>query len=347
MKHRSDEERIRLYRESIARAWSHGDSNSWPIKLNAAFHLFLKDFGEELLADISHLETSGYSLRRIAKLFYNPARIYRLIDSTVYSMRRNRYPLAEQRRVVLKLLAMVKSLKSGSEFSEDGCNIIYDQQVASEMMTAKPFAPVRGKQESQLIHRFCGVMWAYTESIFFRAHDVTKEIHGPYLINDGRQKLIVKEYLNLRPTAIWPRITLLPCDTIKLYKVYDDSLSLRIDALNHVYYEGGSLIPGLKHYRVEVDGHEMKSETLSQFLPVIQRTIVDISDHIEAINWNERVMKYAEIFWFRKKPLREARGLDWRVPQSVRRNIMAGMENPARRQQLSDKESQALALLTV
>ncbi|HVG17912.1 MAG TPA: hypothetical protein VNI02_02600 [Blastocatellia bacterium] len=348
MAHSQDEERIRRYRESIARAWGFGDSNSWPVKLNAAFHLFLKEFGEELLADVDYLEQhDGYSLADVAKLFYNPARIYRIIDSVVYGMRRNRYPLAQQRQVVLKMLSMVKALKHGSEFNDDGGNIIYDPATVSAVVRDKLAARPQSIEESQLLHKFCGIMWAYTESIFFRAHDVTKEIHGPYFYDGGEKKLVVKEYLNLSPAEIWPGVTLLPCDTIKVYKIYDESVRLRIDALNHLYHEGNSLVTGLERYRVEVDGEERGLDTLREFLPIVQETIFEISSHVESIGWNDRVLKYADIFWFRKKPLRDARGLPWGVPEQVRLNILSGAEDPRRRERLSDEESQRLALLTI
>ena len=101
--------KLERYRTSLGDAWRDaGDANVWPIKLNAAIHLFVKEFGEELTDDLMQLEASGLALGEIARPFYNPARLYRIIDSVIYSMRRNRQPLCRQREMVLKLLAMTR-----------------------------------------------------------------------------------------------------------------------------------------------------------------------------------------------------------------------------------------------
>lgn len=340
-----DLERTARYRETISRAWSHGDTNVWPVKLNAAIHLFVKEFGEELLEDLAWLEANGRSLAEIAKLFYNPARLYRIIDSVIYSMRRNFYPVSAQREVVVKLLTMTKSLKYGSEFNEDGRNVIYDPATAEAAAASKLNEPIQSAAESQRVHRFCGLMWAYTECIFFRAHDVTKEIHGPYSVA-GKQ-FIVKEYLNVQPRELWPGMPLLPCETIKIYKQYSPEVRIRIDALNHLYHEGGVLVPNLEACAVEADGKRQDIGVLSEWLQTMQQTISAITRHIDSISWNDRVLKYADIYWFRKKPVSDQRGRDWHVPPSVQEAIRRGAENERRRTPLSDEASARLAMLTI
>lgn len=348
MMSRTDEERIKLYRQSIGTAWGFGDYNEWPIKLNAAFHLFLKEFGESVIADLTLLEEQkGLSLKEIAGLFYNPARIYRIIDSVIYSMRKNKHPLSYQRKMVIKLLSMVKALKYGSEFNEEGANIIYDPGKVDEIVNTKLAKGTCSLEESKLVHQFCGIMWGYTESIFFRAHDVTKEIHGPYYYNQNNRHFVVKEYLNLHPLDIWPKVTLLPCNTIKIFKDYNNNIKIRVDALNHLYHEGGQLVSSLEGYYIEVDGKEVPVEKLKEFLEIVEQTITEISTTLDRMSWNEKVMKYAEIFWFRKKPLRDKQGLCWQVPDAVQKNILTGKENLIRKPRLTDEQSYRLAMLTI
>ena len=346
--YRTDEERLNLYRKSMALGFGFGDYNEWPIKLNAAFHLFLKEFGEEFLEDLKFLEEEkGLSLKNIAELFYNPSRFYRVIDQVVYSMRRNRLPLTYQRKIALKFLSMAKALKYGSAFNEDGCNIIYNPAVVTDIVDNQLESETLNLEGSKLIHRFCGIMWAYAESIFFRAHDVPKEIHGPYHYNENKQTFIVQEYLNLRPLEIWPDVPLLPCNTIKVFKGYNEKIKIRIDPLNHLYHEGGDLVSNLESYYIEVDGQREQVERLVQLMEIAGQTITRISIMINDMSWHERVQKYADIYWFRKKPLRDARRLCWKVPAHVRKNILAGKENLKRKRRLTDEESSRIAMITI
>lgn len=348
MKYRSDEERLKLYRDSLAFAWGFVDYNDWPVKLNSIFHLFLEEFGSEFIEDLDYAEnTLGLSLKEIGQKFYNPARIYRLIDSIIYSMRRKMVPLGKQREITLKLLDVVKSMKHGSEFNENGRNIILNPLQVEEIVELKFKGKECSVEDARLIHRFCGIMWAYTEAVFFRAHDVTKEIHGPYLTNSKHSNILVREYLNLNQTSLWPDMPLLPCNSIKIYMSYKGSINITIDALNHLYNKGGSFISSLKSFHVEVDGKETGPDKLTKMIKAVENTILAIPKKVEQLSWHDKVLKYGEIFWFRKKPLRELRQLPCELPDMVRKKILAGNTNPRRMHTLTEEQVVRLANLTI
>ncbi|MFA5897591.1 MAG: hypothetical protein WC829_00625 [Hyphomicrobium sp.] len=344
----SGQARVDRYRESLRKGWRHnGDSYVWPIKLSAAMHLFAKAYGDELIEDINALEASGKSLAEIARPFYNPARPYRLIDYAIYSMRRNRCSLKEQRQMVLRMLDMMRSLKDSDEFTEDGRSIIYRPTQAKGIADHLASLPPASLAESQVVHRFCAAMWAYTEAIWFRAHDVTKEFHGPYAPRDDQHPFVVKEYMNLSPRELWPDEPLLECQHIVIYKSYRPPVRARVDCHNRVFHEGGALIPHLDRYSVSVDGVWQPCDVLPPYVAAIQRAIPAIARVVEQMNWNEVALKYADIFWFRKKPLTDQRGRDWRVPESVRDAVRAGKELDRRRVALSEDDCEKLALLTI
>ena len=345
MERDSDDEVLEGYRRAIADAWKHnGDSNAWPIKLNAAMHLFVPEFGEELIDDLAWLERK-YALAVIAKPFKRPSQLFRLIDSVIYSMRRHRYSIRQQRQIVLKLLEMARSLKHGSEFNEGGCNIVLDEHGAASIAATLRSEPVGSRADADFVHRFCGLMWAYTEALMFRAHDLCKEFHGPYTV--GGRQFIVKQYMNLCPRELWPSMPMLPCDSISVALQYDHSVRLAIDPLSHIKHQGGRLVDGLDAYTIEIDGVPHGVERLASFIPTMNDTIRTISRYMEGTSWNVRVEKYAEVFWFRKRPLAEQRGRDWRVPARVREAIQKGSEDEHRRAPLSSEASQRLAMLTI
>lgn len=344
----SDGERLQRYRESLKRAWMHnGDANVWPVKLNAAMHLFVSEFGECLMSDLTQLEAAGESPAEIAALLGNPARPYRMIDFTIYSMRRRRFPLAQQRDVVLKLLRITRALKYGSEFNEDGSNIILPPARSDEILRELAECESCTAEESAVLHRLCALLWAYTEAVMFRAHDVTKELHGPYRCSTTRGQLIVKEYLNLRPEVLWRHIPLLPCQSIRVSLHYADNVAFRIEWHNRVYHDGAPLVPSLHGYRIEIDGNRVGLEATADLMSSMKQTIAAISRNLSQATWNERVAKYAEIFWYRKKPLADRLGRDWRPPQEVFAAIQYGSESDARRACLSSQACERLAMLTI
>jgi hypothetical protein len=62
-------------------------------------------------------------------------------------------------------------------------------------------------------------------NVFFLEH-----IHGPYELENWGEKLIVKEYLNLRRTRLWPADRLARAEEIRVYLYYKPEFHIKIDA---------------------------------------------------------------------------------------------------------------------
>src|SRR5262245_57274366 len=132
-----------------------------------------------------------------------------------------------------------------------------------------PENPIRNIADARLAARFCALMSAYTDSLFFRAHDAAKEIHGPYISNDGRTQVVVKQYFNLRPVELWPEMPLLSAHAMTVYLRYKRNVRFRIDALNHLSHDGASPIEALDSCGIEIDG-------VSQSIGVLDGHVADM-----------------------------------------------------------------------
>lgn len=162
----NDVEKLRLYKESLKSAWGYNDYNDWPIKFNSVMHLFLEEFSQEILDDIKEISEKQISSSTVAEAFINPARIYRLINPLLYGMKRLRCSISEQRRLACYFLDLVQILKYGSPFNEEGRNIIFSPEKVRKIVDQVNMQPST-QEEARRIQQFCGIMWAYTESIFF------------------------------------------------------------------------------------------------------------------------------------------------------------------------------------
>lgn len=342
----NNEERLSLYKQSLRSAWGYNDYNDWPIKINSVMHLFLEKFSQEFLEDLEQLRFKGVSNKEIGDSFGNPARLYRIIDPIIFGMKRKCVPLSRQREIVISLLDIVKSMKHGSEFNENGCNVILNPKELSEVIKIKNFK-VANKEDSKLLHKFCGIMWAYTEAIFFRAHDVTKEIHGLYANPEISGNLLVREYLHLCPKEIWGNIDFIPYKNIRIYTIYNNNIKLNIDSYDHLFHCGGSYIDDLISYAIEVDGKYFDLSDVSSLISQMGNVISSIHSWVNQNNWKAIVNRYADIYWYRKKPLREILGIDWTVPVEVRESIENGSANEKRLKNLTDEQIDRLINIVI
>lgn len=341
----NDLDKLRLYKESLKSAWGYNDYNDWPIKFNSIMHLFLEEFAQEILDDIDEINEKQISSSKVAEAFTNPARIYRLINPLLYGMKKLRYPISEQRRLACYFLDLVQVLKDGSPFNEEGRNIILGPIKVSQIVEQIEMQPSI-QEEARRLQQFCGIMWAYTESTFFRAHDVTKEIHGPYILNNGDQ-LLIRRYLNLRPTDMIKEIRLLDCDEITIYTRYNPALRLTIDSYNHLFLQAGNYISDLSSYAIVCDGERVSIDVLCGKIAQMCETIRQIHQWVSDSDWRMLTLRYAEIYWYRKRPLKILLNKDEYIPQSVRDKIRSGMPDERRKSNLNEEQIDRLIQMII
>lgn len=330
--------KISKYKKSLESAWGYNDYNDWPVKFNSIMHLFMKEFSMEFLDDFNKLIKCGFELHTIAKSFGNPARIYRIINPVLYGMKQALFSVASQRNITLLMIDMVDSMKYGSAFNEDGKNILLSPYEVENLFNEKKFNTV-SNNTIRTLSRLFGVAWSYTEALFFRAHDVTKEIHGPYKIqNFSNKQLVVREYKNLKNREIWTDISPFPWNEIKVYTVYTDKCNLQIDAYNHLFLNSGNLPSEMISNFIEADGQELSNEHITKAIDNMLLIITEIQDIIIKTDWKFSAKKYAEIYWYRKKPLCDLLSRNWRVPEHVFSKIENGSIDERRINNLTKHE---------
>jgi hypothetical protein len=322
---------LNQYKQTLKTAWGYNDYNDWPVKFNSIMHLFIEPFAREFIEDL-YIAREKMTIAEVALLFCNPSRIYRIIHSVLLGMKKGLCSLQQQRDIAQTMLEMVDAIKEGSPFNEDGRNIVLSQSAIAQLNPMDLSDP----EKSRCLHQVFGVLWAYTESIFFRAHDVTKEIHGAYEFNGN--KLIIREYLNLNARAVWPDMPLLPHDTIKVYTTYRPSIDVSIDSYNHLYLNHGNFVEDLTDYRIEIDGTKVDVPVLYALVKRMLDGIQLIHQWAKEASWQEKTEKYAEIYWYRKAPLRHIRKIDWHVPEEVRIAIREGAVDERREARLTNRQ---------
>lgn len=251
-----------------------------------------------------------------------------------------------QREVALYLLELVKELKYGSEFNENGKNIIWGPEELESNYNKILLTP-SDPDSAALLQRFCGVMWAYTESIFFRAHDVTKEIHGPYHLPEKLSGLLIREYMNLNPYEIWEDTPLLTYNNIQVYTNYDDQLELTIDSYNHLFLHKGNYKENLLSYAILCDQRQIDIHELPDIINNMLKTIEHIHKWADQAGWKNITKRYADIFWYRKKAFKDLLGLDWRVPVSIYDKIDNGEKDIRREDILNAKQIDCLIQILI
>jgi hypothetical protein len=332
------------FKDAILEVWQRDGKTTWPIDLNSVSHLFIGDFDKELLEDIQALQKEGLTSNEICQLFVIPQRIIRLIMPFVQGM--GALGLSRDKRTehVKYLLSLVEELKYGDPSNRDGRNIVLSPEESS-VVTDESRLSLPDAQSSRLVHLLCGVLWAYAETLFFKTHGFVREFHGPYLRPGEDREYLVRDFVCLKPVELWDDCSKLRYSKVRIVTAYDQ-LNLSVDIYNHVSIpKEKNYVESLQSYYVECDGKLLSSPEIEQLHRELTEVMLNINKKVESMSWQMCAEKYAEIFWYCKKNLRDRLGVDWTVPDVIRRNIRAG-ELKAKHKEMSERELRVLLRLS-
>ena len=320
--------RLRKYRDAAFVPLSHTDPEKWPMRAGRVGSLVLDEFTKEFFADIDCLVTQGEDLASIARRFENPSRLLRMSHHVMKGLHMVGLSTDEVRRRFLQYLDIVRVLKADDEFNEAGANVLMapEEQRLQWGRTTQEAAPATAER----LHRCLALLWAYSETLYFVAHAMCVEMHGPYVseANDDDVCLVVRDYRRFSPVELWPQTEATNMETIRVSTVYRD-VDVVLDIYNNPYLKRGSLPECLTRYSISIDGRASTVQELEDRLTPLGPIILGICQVIESMTERQVAEKYADVFWWRKRELRDAVGEGWRPPPEILKRIREGEIPPA------------------
>ena len=312
----SDVERLRRYVDAAVVPRFNTDRRKYPMYAGRLGRLYLDIFASELDGDLREFEVAGGTTEELAQLFRTPSRIMRMAHTVLAGLRLAKRPLEEQREVILKLLDIVSAMKHGSEFCEDGRNVILSP-TELDALASRPELQTADRDSARAFQRLAGTLWAYAETLYFVCHGIGMEAHGPYA-SGGRPGSVslVRDFFNLRPTELWLQCKRVPFESICLVGEYN-GLDAWFDVFDNLYVRNGNLVSALCAYGAIADGKPLDASQMSTLAELLNKVVVEITSEVDS--WTEKQVagKYMDIFWYQVKPLKDRLKRRWQPPSTV------------------------------
>jgi hypothetical protein len=324
----AEEELLKRYVEAVIIPRVNTDNIKYPIRDSRINHLFLKEYTKEFWDDLNELKKNGYSHEDVGKLFRNPSRLMRMGHLLLKGAKLDEFSIEEQRNLIVELLKIVEKEKSGNIFNENKRNIILDSDELSKLIDGLSFTKT-DRENARLIQRLCGMLWAYSESPFFVAHDIGMEEHGLY---DYKGKnIMIRDFFNLRPTELWSECEKFPFNEIRIICTYSKDFQIDFDIFSNTYPNKGNVIEDLEEFYIEADGKSLEIDEIDGILESSSRIMESISKKIETMSMVDIAKKYADVYWYRKRPLRDALNKSWAPGEHIYELIDKGEVKPDRK----------------
>lgn len=324
----SDEKIIlRDFKRALARAWAVNDENNWPIRLNSISHLFLKEFFRDFARNLEEISENGCNQDEMARILGSPTKMFRSMDQVLRGMFMNRIPVQERRKIIIKLLKVIKSRKSGSLFNEDGKNLLFPGEKIKRLSGDSSWNNA-ADDSSVIIHQCIGLLKAYVELLFFRMYEISQEIHGQYDCPGSENNLIIREFKNLQPGDLWEGIEYLPYNHITIFSQYDSCIRVEFDIYNHMYQEGDNFPPHLVKWMVMTNEKKMLDiDEIRNLIAITRDKIFAIQKKIRDWDWKRICTRYAEICFYKLNDLKIRNSNPIGLPADVMTNILNGEIN--------------------
>ena len=175
------------------------DTAKWPIRSGRVFGPVRKYFSKEY---ISQLNTAGViSDPEIwKKAFNNPSQLWRLSHHFVGGLSDLELPGEEIAKNILLHLNGILTLSANNMFNRIGPHLIIEQS-SLEAITSHKYCDAPEYYNALL--QLSGLLWSFSETNYFVAHELVCEYHGPYEIAPDRF-VIIRDFRELHPVELWP-----------------------------------------------------------------------------------------------------------------------------------------------
>jgi hypothetical protein len=147
-------------------------------------------------------------------------------------------------------------------------------------------------------------------------HPIVHEFHGPYDIGN-RKSLVVREYYDLRPEAVWPYTTNFPYEEMLLHEIYE-GFSQKYNFMNHTV-TSDPFPQRLQKIHVSVlqqsKWRVVEIRDLDSILASILNSIVEGMREVKNYSKKDMLRKYVEMHYLILKPLTDLLSKDWTPPK--------------------------------
>jgi len=297
------------------------DSAKWPVRAGTVIYpvrnLLVNEF-------ISQIESSGIIGKpdEWRKAFDGPTQLWRMSHHLISGLVDDQVEKSIIADRILLLLEGIAALNNDHYFERTGAHYILNHNEISDIIAGYDSVE---KSKSRKLLSLAGLLWSYSETNYFVAHELTCEYHGAYkLANEGYA--VIREFKNLQPTQLWSNrdFSGLP-EYIRIVTFHDDSLQIQFDVYNNLFDETGTMAPSITGGYAFADGKQLSFEECLRLIALISKKVTLFTDEVDAMSKQEIAHKYKDVFWYRKKSLADYMGIDWKPVPEISKTLDEGL----------------------
>jgi len=315
--------RIDNYLDAIFDAFSAaGRIVPWPINIANIFPYFDDLEARDLFDRLKNVAPEG--AERVAEMFVNPSVTRALLMDTIPNLKSvNELSTDDRVWFAETIFDALETVQFGDIFCRDGRYLKMNseqvaERVGSEVWMEWDSDPATCASAYRVSASAQALIWSL---FFYGWTDVAFEIHGPYRVETEDADLIVRDFFDLAPVAVWPDMPALPFNKISVLALMRPEAGSRVDMFNHLTH-AGNLNVFTRRIAVQVDDRPVTDKKeLVNLTRVLTGALTQQHGIVESMERNKLIHKFIETRYYAYRKWREPFGEDWRPPAEVWRRI--------------------------
>ena len=275
--------------------------------------LFAREWMDWFSKIVEEREKQGVSFEKLASVLH-PGLMHAHLIFTMEDAKVAHLPKEKRLEYAQFFHNLIAGRAQGDYFSLHGSNRVHTKQEITQIIQRKfeTGTPDAARAQGRLFNAAYNLGAALYLDFYM---DETIVLDGPYELGNGRI-LVVKEANFLRPSELWPDLTV-QADNVKIYAVYQ-GVKFSLDLITcHSQFDGDP-IAGLKEWRIEKDGKPVTS------LPEIDAIANNLAENgktqwkvVKNMSEQELLEKAVWIRCYVFKPACDLLGIDWKPTKEM------------------------------
>jgi len=317
--------RINRYLDALTKSMSKMDSMSfWPLRVEEIAAYFTDLEAEDLHKKMNLFQEKGVSLQEAAKLFHTPSFIREILPDLIIGSKFTKLSREDRIKLPERFFDLLEEMHSGDIFCDNGKNLILSKEEVSDLVNSTLWIKQVELKDAQKIHRLSSSLLSLMWTLYFYPWpNMGFEIHGPYDVSDILEKdyvLLIRDFFNPRPVDLWPQLDEFSVSQVKLLTLYQD-IDINIDIFDHMTHNA-SLASSTRGFVIYLNGDIFDNlrelDNLNQ--QILSKSSV-ISEVVEGMTKEEKVLKFIDIRYYGLRKLRGYFGEDWHRPLKVKERV--------------------------
>jgi len=298
------------------------DSNKWPVRAGTVIFPVRNIFVREFLNQIENSDILG-NPQKWKMAFDGVSQLWRMSHHLINGLTDDKIAKDIIAKKILLLLEGISALCNENYFERIGNHIILGDSDVSELLKNDMIK----KENAKNLLLLSGLLWAYSETNYFVAHELTCEYHGAYKTNNDTFA-VIRDFKNLKPTELWDNRSYdnIP-NEIRVVTIHNNNLAIGFDVYNNLFDEKGTLSNSLIEGFAIADNKILDIVQIEELISLLSKKVIEFTAEVNSMEHMEIAKKYMEVFWYRKKSLADYIGTSWKPELGLYSILEEGINN--------------------